>query len=99
MLTLLHYNIVNRTRTDYMYYILLNVMCTLVSLLFDSTYHSELWSCSKKVTTADSRLTSIRPPSLITRTPRSRTKRKYWKASEYRSFLFYYSLPVMLGLL
>ena len=48
---------------------------------------------------ADSRLKSIRPPSCITRAPRSLVERKYWKASEYRSWLFFYSLPIMLSLL
>ena len=61
LLMLPHYSIVNGTGIDYMHCILLNIMRTLVSLWFDSTYHSELWSCSKKVTTTDSRLTSIRP--------------------------------------
>ena len=94
-----HYNVVHGTGIDYMHCVLLNIMRLLVSLWFDSCHHSQPWSCSKLVTVANSRLTSIQPPSTITCTPRSLTEKKYWKASEYRSFLFYYSLPVMLGLL
>lgn len=47
----------------------------------------------------DARLESIHPPNLITRSPSGISNRKYWKASEYRSWLFFYSLPVMLSIL
>ena len=82
-----------------MHCVLLNIVRLLVNLWFDSSHHHQAWSCSKKVAAADIKLINIRPPSTITRTPRSLTERKYWKASEYRAFLFYYSLPVMCDLL
>ena len=44
----------------------------------------------------DKRLLAIKPPSTITRRPRKLSEHmKYYKASEYRSFLLYYSLPVL----
>ena len=93
------FNIVDGIGIDYMHCILLNIVRLLVNLWFDSTHHRQPWSCSKKVHAADQRLMSIQPPSTISRKPRSLTERKYWKASEYRAFLFYYSLPVMFNVL
>ena len=44
----------------------------------------------------DKRLSEIKPPSFITRKPRKLSEHfKYFKASEYRSFLLYYSLPIL----
>ena len=37
----------------------------------------------------------MKPPSEITRSPRSLTERQFWKASEWRAFLLFYS-PVIL---
>ena len=99
LLTLPLFNIVHGMGIDYMHCVLLNIVRLLVNLWFDSSHHHQAWSCSKKVAAADIKLINIRPPSTITRTPRSLTERKYWKASEYRAFLFYYSLPVMCDLL
>ena len=41
-------------------------------------------------------LLSIAPPSSISRAPRSLGDGKYWKASEYRSWLFYYVMSSLL---
>jgi hypothetical protein len=94
-----HYDIVRGTSIDYMHCILINIVRLLISLWFDSTHSSELWSCSRYVSTVDARIESIQPPNLITRAPRGISKRKHWKASEYRSWLFFYSLPVMSNIL
>ena len=39
-------------------------------------------------------LLRIKPPHEFRRSPRPISKRFYWKASEYRAWLLYYSLPV-----
>nr|XP_020441759.1 uncharacterized protein LOC109951534 [Monopterus albus] len=41
----------------------------------------------------------IKPPVEITRTPRSLSERKFWKASEWRAFLLFYALPILKGIL
>lgn len=46
----------------------------------------------------DTILYSIKPPSEITRVPRSITEYKMWKASEWKNFLLYYSLPCLQGI-
>jgi len=52
------------------------------------------------VSKADKRLLQIHPPLEIERTLRSiEHHRKYWKASELRSFLLYYDIPALLGIL
>ena len=46
----------------------------------------------------DQRFVMQQPPQEFTRAPRSIEKhRKYWKASEYRTWLLFYSLPLLLG--
>lgn len=137
---------------DYMHGVCLGVVKTLVGLWFDSSNSSKKWYCGHLVHQVDSRLLSIKPPSAITRVPRSiNSHRKHWKgkfsvlafnmfilqhclllcplrdyvwctafiffsnhnhanssmcalfrflsAAEYRSWLFFYSLPCMKGIL
>lgn len=85
---------------DYMHGVCLGVVKTLVSLWFDSSNTGKKWYCGELVHQVDSRLLSIKPPSAITRVPRSiDSHRKHWKAAEYRSWLFFYSLPCMKGIL
>ena len=48
----------------------------------------------------DTSLTLQRPPHDFTRAPRSLQKhRKFWKASEFRAWVLFYSLPLLLNLL
>lgn len=77
-----HYDVICGTTVDYMHAILLGVCCQQLKLWLDSTYHKELWYLGNKFEVLDERLSNIKPPSEIKRTPRSiRTTRKYWKGS------------------
>lgn len=49
--------------------------------------------------TINERLTALKPPTCITRTPRSLKDRAIWKASEWRSWLTLYSLVCLRGIL
>lgn len=42
---------------------------------------------------------SLSPPSEVTRLPRSLTKRKYWKGSEWHHWLQLFSIPALKGIL
>lgn len=42
---------------------------------------------------------AILPPTEITKVQRSIKARKFWKASEWRSFLLFYALPALKGIL
>ena len=47
----------------------------------------------------DKYLLRIKPPHEFWHSPRPISKRFYWKASEYRAWLLYYSLPVLIKIL
>ena len=97
---LTNYDIIDGTTIDYMHCVLLGVMRQLLSLWIGSEHHNEQYYIGRKLKVVDSRLKAINPPSMITRKPRKlSTHFKYLKASEYRAFLLYYSLPVLSGIL
>ncbi|XP_013380319.1 uncharacterized protein LOC106151541 [Lingula anatina] len=93
-------DIINGTAIDYMHTVLLGIVRRLLKLWFDPKFSSEPYSASRFVDIADKRLACIRPPYFIKRHPRSiKDHSQYWKASECRSWLFYYSVPVLFGVL
>ena len=83
-----------------MHGVLLGISKLLINLWIGSSNSREKFSISAYVDIIDERLTKIKPPSFITRIPRTISDHfKYWKASELRSWLFYYSLPVLSDIL
>ena len=97
---LMNYDIIDGTAIDYMHCVLLGIMRQLLSLWIGSEHHNEQYYIGRKIKLVDNRLEAINPPSIITRKPRKlSTHFKYLKASEYRAFLLYYSLPVLSGIL
>ena len=91
-----YYNLVEGTCIDYMHGILLGVTKLLMSLWFLPEHSSKAFSLVPFVGQIDKRLKNIKPPNNITRLPRSiKDHLKYWKASEFRSWLLYYSLPLL----
>ena len=94
------YNILAGNTVDYMHCILLGVTRMILKLWFDREHSQQLWYCGNRVKEVDSKLLQIKPPLTITQTPRSiEQHRSYWKASEYRNWLLFYSLPVMFSIL
>lgn len=86
---------ISSTSIDIMHCGFLGIQKTLMSLWFDKKYRSEefsLYGCKKIV---NDFLTSIKPPHFIQRCPQSLNKLAFWKSSEYESFLFFYSLPIL----
>lgn len=51
------------------------------------------------MSTLNKRLTSIKPAKQIHRKPRSLLQRSLWKASEHKSFLLYFGIPCLNGIL
>ena len=83
-----------------MHGVLLGGQKLLLTLWFSSKFSNQHFSISSKVDSIDFRLNQILPSSEIKRLPRSVADHlKYWKASELRSFLLYYGLPTLYGLL
>lgn len=94
------YNIIDGTAIDYMHCVLLGVVRLLLSLWIGSEHHGKEHYIGRKLNVIDQRLMEINPPSVITRKPRKlSTHFKYLKASEYRAFLLYYSIPALHGIL
>ncbi|XP_056009246.1 uncharacterized protein LOC130046297 isoform X1 [Ostrea edulis] len=94
------YNIVSGISIDYMHGVLLGVQKLMLRLWFSSEFKSKNFSFHKHVQTVDFRLKNLKPTLDISRLPRSiENDLKYWKASEYRSFLLYFGAPVLFGIL
>ncbi|XP_068737234.1 uncharacterized protein [Montipora capricornis] len=95
-----HFDYVAGTGIDYMHGVLLGVQKLLLTLWFSAKFAGKVFSVSGQVSLADKRLSEISPTLEIHRLPRSISEHlKYWKASELRSFLLYYGVPVLYGIL
>ncbi|XP_040064985.1 uncharacterized protein LOC115322291 [Ixodes scapularis] len=57
------------------------------------------FSMGGKISVVDSRLLSLQPIHEMSRLPRSLVHRRYWKSSEWRNWLLYFSPVVLRGLL
>ena len=68
----------------------------MVSYWFDSKYSRRSFSLKHKLKLVDRKLLSIKPPREFRRSPHSIANSvKFWKASEYRAWLLFYSLPIV----
>lgn len=94
------FNIVNGIAIDYMHGLLLGVQKLMIRLWFDKSFSKFPFNIHSAVEKVDARLLSLLPTLSITRLPRTiQNHLKYWKASEFRSFLLYYGAPVMYEIL
>lgn len=84
---------------EYQHSVCLGVTRQLMTLWLESTNHDKPWYIGTKTEIIVKKLLAIKPPVELTRIPRSVKDRKFWKASEWRSFLLFYGLPVLCGLL
>ena len=64
-------------------------------LLFGKADKPWYVSSPRQCALIDERLMKIRPPSRISKKPRSVATMKHWKASEWRNWLLYYCLPCL----
>lgn len=94
------FDIIKGIAVDYMHCVLLGVTKMLMTLWFDKTHAAEDWNISKRLEDVDRRLLNITPPNCISRAPRSIAKDyAHRKASEFRSFLFFYGIPCLWNIL
>ena len=94
-----YYDVIQGTTIDYMHCVLQRACKLLLNLWFAPAYAGNIFSASSEIDTVNKRLLEIKPPDLITRVPRSLEDRRFWKASELRSWLLFYSLPCLFGIL
>lgn len=99
LMELENFKMVNGFVPEYQHSVCLGTTRQLVSLWLDSKHHDKEWYLGTKTSNIEEELLSIKPPVEVTRAPRSIHDRKYWKASEWRSFLLFYALPIMNGIL
>ena len=99
LMTIQSYDYVKSSAIDYMHGVLRSVSKLLINLWIGSAHSKEKFSISSYVEIIDERLLQIEP-SFTSRIPRTLSNHfKYWKASELRTWLFYYSLPILLEIL
>lgn len=85
---------------DYMHCVLEGVTRWLMGAWFNSCHHGSPFYIGRSIDQIDNSLTKLTPPQEVSRPPRSIKKHmKYWKASELRNWLLYYSLPLLLNTL
>lgn len=82
-----------------MHAVLLGVIRQLTELLLNNSDQPYYIGSPNTMRVLENRIKDIKPPHLITRQPRPLAEFKYWKASEWRAWLLFYSLPVLNGVL
>lgn len=90
-----NFNIIKGFSPEYMHCVLLGVVRLFLMTWFDPQFNNKLYYLGRKKQTFDNRMKQILPPCEITRTPQSVDNLCKWKASEFKNFLTYYSLPVL----
>ena len=92
-------DLVDNVPVDYMHCVLEGVVKWLMERWCGSSNHGCPYYIGRRVKEMDSCLLQQRPPHEFSCVPRSLQKRKYWKASEFRNWLLYYSAPVLASVL
>ncbi|XP_034944122.1 uncharacterized protein [Chelonus insularis] len=99
LMNLEYFDLVDGMVPDYMHSILLGVVKQYTEIIL-TTVNAEFYVGSPtNLLRINQRLLSIKHPSCITRAPRSLQERNIWKASEWRSWLIFYSLICLDGIL
>ncbi|XP_055850910.1 uncharacterized protein LOC129915418 isoform X2 [Episyrphus balteatus] len=75
------------------------VIKKILYLLFDSSCRNFCFSLFTEKHIVSTRLTDLKPPKFVHRMPRSVTDLVHWKASELRMWCFYYSIPILYGIM
>ena len=69
-------------------------------LWFDTQFSEKSFNISNLIDIVDEKLLLIEPPAYVVRRSRSlKTHFKYWKASEHKNWFYYFSIPILNGLL
>ncbi|XP_068727677.1 uncharacterized protein [Montipora capricornis] len=93
------YDVVRGTVVDYMHCVCEGVIDQLLAQWLDKSNSKKAFYLGSVVEKISQELTAITPTCDVTRTPRSLADVKDWKASEKRSFLLYYAIPLLRGYL
>ena len=81
---------------DYMHAVLEGVTKMFLKCWFNTKHHDKPYYLKPYVADIDKAIARIKPPHEFQRSPRSiESSLHLWKASEYRAFLLFYSVPVL----
>ncbi|KAK0132503.1 hypothetical protein N1851_032640 [Merluccius polli] len=96
LLLLPNFDIIKHFVPEYMHSVCLGVTKQFVRIWCDSKNSAlPFYLQPKVIQQIDSSLLTIHPPHEVKRCPRSLSERHFWKASEWRAFLLFYS-PILL---
>jgi len=95
--TIADYDYIAGTSIDYMHGGCSGVRRGHITLWFDPQHSTKPWSLRSELAEIDENLKSIQPPTALARKARSLDDRKFWKVSEFRSWVLYYSVPLLFG--
>lgn len=98
-MTLPVFKIVESFPPEYMHCVLLGVVKLFLTSWFNSKNHEKNWYLGVKRKVLDEKMENIFPPKELTRTPRLLQDLERFKATEFRNFFLYYSMPVLKDLL
>ena len=80
---------------DYMHAILEGVFKRLMGCWFNSSNHGKPYYIGRHVEAVNRMVARVKPPCEFRRTPRPIEVMSYWKASEFRSWLLYFAIPIL----
>jgi len=87
------------TGIDVMHKVYGGVVKKLLHLWFDASHGAQAFSLRHVLESVNRRLTSVKPPKWVHRMPRTVSELCHWKASELKMWFYYYSAPVLSGIL
>ena len=94
---LMKYITIHHVPIDYLHAILQGITKQFLECWINSDYSEHRFYLGNNVNDIDAYLLNIKPPHEFRSTPRPIKKNLfYWKSSEYRAWLLYYSLPIIL---
>ncbi|OXU28896.1 hypothetical protein TSAR_016628 [Trichomalopsis sarcophagae] len=99
LMYLKHFDLVKGMVLDFMHSCLLGVTESHMTILMTNAKEDYYIGSPAKIHLINERLLSIKPPSCIARIPRNIEERNQWKASQWLSWLIYYSLICLQGIL
>lgn len=91
-MNLKYFDIANAMSPDYMHSVLLGVVIQHTNILLTSFGKEYYIGNPNQLEAINDNLLTFKPPTCVTRSPQDINERELWKASEWRSWLIFYSV-------
>ena len=99
LMNLKHFDLRKGMIVDFMHSCLLGVTELYMKIILTNAKEEYYVGSPEKIDIIDKRLLAIRPPTCIAKIARSIKERNMWKASEWQSWLLFYALICLRGIL